>query len=72
VTISADSLHSLHDTPELIRKGARGTALEVVNVSGWNTEPLLVDILADRVRHALHSPALKGGQPMRPEGMVDS
>lgn len=72
VTISADSLHSLHDTPELIRKGAKGTVLEVINVSGWNTEPLLVDILADRVRHALHSPALKGEQPMGAEGMVDS
>ncbi|MGB7982019.1 MAG: ferrochelatase [Candidatus Nanopelagicales bacterium] len=67
VTISADSLHSLHDTPELIRKGARGTALEVVDVSGWNTEPLLVDILADRVRTALLSPALTGEHGSAPE-----
>jgi hypothetical protein len=53
VTISADSLHSLHDTPALVRKGARGTGVEVVDVGGWNTEPLLVELLADRTRQAL-------------------
>jgi protoheme ferro-lyase len=53
VTISADSLHSLHDTPKLVRKGARGTGLEVIDVGAWNTEDLLVDLLADRTRAAL-------------------
>lgn len=53
VTISADSLHSLHDTPNLVRKGARGTGLEVVDVGAWNTDPLLVELLADRTRQAL-------------------
>jgi protoheme ferro-lyase len=53
VTISADSLHSLHDTPALVRKGAHGTGLEVLDVGGWNTEPLLVELLADRTRQAL-------------------
>jgi protoheme ferro-lyase len=53
VTISADSLHSLHDTPELMRRGARRSALEVIDVGGWNTEDLLVGLLADRSREAL-------------------
>jgi len=53
VTISADSLHSLHDTPRLVRKGARGTGLEVIDVGAWNTEALLVELLADRTREAL-------------------
>lgn len=53
VTISADALHSLHDTPALVRRGARRTALEVIDVGGWNTEDLLVEILADRARAAL-------------------
>lgn len=45
--------HSLHATPALIRKGARGTGLEVLDVGGWNTAPLLVELLADRTRQAL-------------------
>jgi sirohydrochlorin ferrochelatase len=53
VTISADSLHSLHDTPKLVRRGARGTGLEVLDVGGWNTDPLLVDLLVDRAGQAL-------------------
>ena len=53
VTISADSLHSLHDTPKLVRRGARGTGLEVLEVGAWNTEPLLVALLADRAQQAL-------------------
>lgn len=55
VTISADSLHSLYDTPELVRKGARGTSLEVIDIGGWNTEPLLVEILAERTIEAIAS-----------------
>lgn len=53
VTISADALHSLHDTPALVRKGARRTGLEVIDVGAWNTEDLLVELLADRTREAL-------------------
>lgn len=53
VTISADSLHSLHDTPKLVHRGARGSGVEVIDVGAWNTEPLLVDLLADRTRAAL-------------------
>ena len=53
VSISADSLHSLHDTPKLVRKGAQGTSVEVIDVAAWNTEPLLVEILAERVREGI-------------------
>lgn len=53
VTISADSLHSLHDTPELVRKGAKGREVEIIDVGAWNDEDLLVEILADRARDAL-------------------
>lgn len=53
VTISADSLHSLHDTPSLVRRGARRTGVEVLDVGGWNTEPLLVELLAERAADAL-------------------
>ncbi len=66
VTISADSLHSLHDTPKLVRKGAQGTSLEVIDVAGWNTEPLLVEILAERAREgidALDALARAGSDP---------
>jgi sirohydrochlorin ferrochelatase len=53
VTISADSLHSLHDTPSLVHRGARGTGVEVIDVGAWNTEPLLVELLAERTTDAL-------------------
>lgn len=53
VTISADSLHSLHDTPKLVHRGARGTDVEVLDVGAWNTEPLLVELLAQRTADAL-------------------
>ncbi len=59
VTISADSLHSLHDTPQLVRKGAAGTEVEVVDVSGWNTDPLLVELLADRARQGDRGPGAR-------------
>ncbi len=53
VTISADSLHSLWDTPSLIRRGARRTGVEVIDVGAWNKEPLLVELLAERAADAL-------------------
>jgi protoheme ferro-lyase len=62
VTISADSLHSLHDTPSLVRKGARGTGLEVVDVGAWNTDPLLVELLADRATRALAELDARAGE----------
>jgi hypothetical protein len=50
--ISADSLHSQFDVPELMKKARLPTNIEVVNLGAWNDHPRLVDALDEKISAA--------------------
>jgi protoheme ferro-lyase len=47
--ISADSLHSQFDVPQLVRKAHLPSSIEVVHLGAWNDHPRLVDALEEKI-----------------------
>lgn len=53
--ISADSIHSMCDLPELVSKCEVPNCIEVINLGAWNDDPIVIDAIKekiDRVRFA--------------------
>jgi protoheme ferro-lyase len=47
--ISADSIHSQYDTPELVHKAAVPEGLPLINLGAWNDHPLVIEAIKERV-----------------------
>jgi hypothetical protein len=47
--ISADSLHSQYDVPELVAKARIPTQVRLVNLGAWNDDPLVVRAIKEKV-----------------------
>lgn len=53
--ISADSIHSMCDLPELVSKCEVPNCIEVINLGAWNDDPIVIDAIKekiDRIRFA--------------------
>ncbi len=55
--ISAESLHSQYDVPELVEKATLDSSIEVVNLGAWNEHPLAIAAIAERVTELLPASA---------------
>jgi protoheme ferro-lyase len=51
--ISAESIHSQYDVPELVAKAGIDDGVEVVNLGAWNDHPLTIEAIAERVEELL-------------------
>ena len=47
--ISADSIHSMCDLPELIAKCKIPKDVEVINLGAWNDDPLVIDAIKEKI-----------------------
>jgi len=47
--ISADSLHSQYDVPELVEKARVPESIELVNLGAWNDEPLVISAIKEKI-----------------------
>jgi protoheme ferro-lyase len=57
--ISAESIHSQYDVPELVARADVGRDVEVVNLGAWNNHPLTIKAIAESVEPLL-SPSARG------------
>jgi protoheme ferro-lyase len=55
--ISAESIHSQYDVPELVARANVGCDVEVVNLGAWNNHPLTIKAIAESVEPLLPSSA---------------
>jgi protoheme ferro-lyase len=55
--ISAESLHSQYDVPELVEKATLAESIDVVNLGAWNEHPLAITAIEERVTELLPSSA---------------
>lgn len=53
--ISADSLHSQYDIPELVRKARIPEHVTLKNLGAWNDDPLTIQALKEKIDRALQS-----------------
>ena len=51
--ISAESIHSQYDVPELVAEAQIDDDVEVVNLGAWNDHPLTIEAIAERVEELL-------------------
>ena len=54
--ISADSIHSQYDVPELVREAAVPHGFTIVNLGAWNDHPLVIAAIKDRIDQQLNTP----------------
>jgi protoheme ferro-lyase len=47
--ISADSLHSQHDVPELMHQAHIPQDFPLVNLGAWNDDPMVIQAIKERV-----------------------
>jgi len=47
--ISADSIHSQYDVPELVHKAQVPTDFPLINLGAWNNHPLVIEAIKERV-----------------------
>jgi protoheme ferro-lyase len=47
--ISADSIHSQYDVPELVNKARIPNGFPILNLGAWNDHPLVIDAIKERV-----------------------
>ncbi len=57
--ISAESIHSQYDVPELVARADVGRDVEVVNLGAWNNHPLTIKAIAESVEPRL-PPSARG------------
>jgi len=55
--ISAESIHSQYDVPELVAEARIPDDVETVNLGAWNNHPLTIKAIAERVKPLLSSAA---------------
>jgi protoheme ferro-lyase len=53
--ISADSIHSQYDTPELVHKAAVPEGFPLINLGAWNDHPLVIEAIKERVLAQIHA-----------------
>lgn len=53
--ISADSLHSQYDIPDLVHKARVPKDLAMVNLGAWNDDPLVIQAIKEKIDQALQS-----------------
>lgn len=63
--ISAESIHSQYDVPELVAEAEIPSGVETVNLGAWNNHPLTIKAIAERVKPLLPSNALKSEKSTR-------
>ena len=51
--ISAESIHSQYDVPELVAEARIGDGVDVVNLGAWNDHPLAIQAITERVAELL-------------------
>ena len=51
--ISAESIHSQYDVPELVAEAGIDGDVEVVNLGAWNDHPLTIEAITERVEELL-------------------
>ncbi|NMC58448.1 MAG: hypothetical protein GYA51_03535, partial [Candidatus Methanofastidiosa archaeon] len=47
--ISADSIHSMCDLPELVSKCEVPNFVEVINLGAWNDDPIVIDAIKEKI-----------------------
>jgi protoheme ferro-lyase len=47
--ISADSIHSLYDVPELVQEADLPEGFDTVNLGAWNDDPLVIAAIKERI-----------------------
>jgi len=47
--ISADSIHSMCDVPELIAKAEIPNDIEIINLGAWNDDPLVIKAIKEKI-----------------------
>jgi len=47
--ISADSIHSMCDLPELVSKCEVPNCIEVINLGAWNDDPIVIDAIKEKI-----------------------
>ena len=57
--ISAESIHSQYDVPELVAEAEIPSGVETVNLGAWNNHPLTIKAIAERVEPLLPSGAVQ-------------
>lgn len=59
--ISAESIHSQYDVPELVARADVGRGVELVNLGAWNNHPLTIKAIVESVEPLLPSSARGSG-----------
>lgn len=54
--ISADSIHSLYDVPELVQEADLPEGFDAVNLGAWNDDPLVIAAIKERIDAQMQSP----------------
>ncbi|NTW43808.1 MAG: hypothetical protein HGB14_05095, partial [Anaerolineaceae bacterium] len=47
--ISADSIHSQYDTPELIYEAEYPEGFPVINLGAWNDDPIVIQAIKEKI-----------------------
>ncbi|MCC7571866.1 MAG: ferrochelatase, partial [Candidatus Methanofastidiosum sp.] len=47
--ISADSIHSMCDLPELVSKCEVPNCIDVINLGAWNDDPIVIDAIKEKI-----------------------
>jgi protoheme ferro-lyase len=55
--ISADSIHSQSDVPELIHEAAIPAGMEAINLGAWNDHPLVIQAIQEKIEPLLPAAA---------------
>ena len=63
--ISAESIHSQYDVPELVAEAQIPDGVETVNLGAWNNHPLTIKAIAERVKPLLPSGAVQSEESTR-------
>jgi hypothetical protein len=51
--ISADSIHSQYDVPQLVQKSAVTATVPLVNLGAWNDHPLTIQAIQEKIQAKL-------------------
>lgn len=54
--ISAESMHSQYDIPELVNEATVPEGFEVINLGAWNDDPLVIAAIKERIDRQLANP----------------
>jgi protoheme ferro-lyase len=52
--ISADSIHSQYDVPELVHKAKVSKDLPILNLGAWNDDPLVIKAIKEKIDVQMH------------------